>query len=164
MATKTFTVPHAAQRILDREAYLLSEMSKCSREAFEAEKHRRLEAARDGSAAPEAIKHLAEVNKLEKEMHETREALYHALHGLRESGYPTLRDEVLKPILIKRQERREQLDKDVQDLRKKYPGLEVEYDRSFDSGSLSVLRDYCTRNDIVSGHMSLADMVAGYSI
>jgi len=159
-----FIVPAASQKILDREAEIIAEMEKVSGLAFEQEKHRRLEAARDGSASPKAIKELAEVSKLEKEMHEQREALYHALQGLRESGYETFRDEVIKPILLKRQARREQLDADVQDLRKKYPAVEVQYDHTYDSGSLAALRDFCGRDTLPSNHMSLADIFNGYSI
>jgi hypothetical protein len=158
------TIPPASQKILAREAGLLAEMEQFSSVAFEQEKQLRLEAARDGSAAPKAIKELAEINALEREMHEQREARYHALLGLRDASYPTFRDEVIKLMLVKRQARRESLDADVQDLRKKYPALDVHYDHTYDSGSLSSLRDLCSRDTLPSNHMSLADIVNGYAI
>ncbi|MCE9543637.1 MAG: hypothetical protein K8R38_09025 [Verrucomicrobia bacterium] len=158
------TIPPASKKILDREAELTAEMSKYSGNAFEAIKHARLEAARDGSATPNAIKELSELSTLEKEMHEHRESVYHALQGLRDSGFLTLRDEVIKPMLLARQDRREQLDTDVQALRAKYPGLEIGYDHSWDSGSLHHLRDLCQRSTPHTTHTALGDIVAGYSI
>jgi len=157
-------IPPASLKILDREAELTAEMAKYSGEAFQAEKHRRLEGARDGSATPQAIKELSELSILEREMHEHREAIYHALQGLREAGYITIRDEVVKTMLAARVARRERLDTDVQALRAKYPGLEIGYDQSWDSGSLHHLRDLASRNDVISNHTALADIVAGYAI
>ena len=158
------TIPAASQIILAREAELVAQIAELSSEVFEAIKHERLSAVRDGKASPDSIKAVAELSKLEKDRHEMREAQYHALQGVREAGYITIRDEVVKPMLAARVARREKLDTDVQAIRAKYPGLEIGYDTSWDSGSLHHLRDLAGRNDPVSNHTGLSEIISGYSI
>ena len=157
-------IPPASQKILDSEAQLVAQIAELGSEAFEAIKHERLEAVRNGNATPDSIKAVAELSKLEKDRHEMREAQYHALQGLREAGFITIRDEIVKPMLAARIARREKLDSDVQDLRKKYPGLEIGFDQSWDSGSLHHLRELAGRNDPVSNHTGLSEIISGYSI
>ena len=99
-------IPAASQAALDREQDLLLELSKFDSKAFNALKHQRLEDARDGTASPEAIASLAELAALGREWDEKREALYHALQGLRDAAFITIRDEVLKPAYVARQARR----------------------------------------------------------
>ena len=139
-------------------------MQKHSSEAYHDLKTARHEAARDGSASAKVIRELSELSSVEKQMHEQREAIYVALQGLRGAGFMTIREEVLRPALLKRQDRREQLDADVQALRARYPGLEIGYDHSFDSGMLSSLRDLCTRKEALTTHTPLADLVSAYML
>jgi len=158
------TIPPASQKILDREAELVAQIAELGSEAFDLIKHERLEAVRDGNASPESIKAVAELSKLEKDRHEMREAQYHALQGVREAGFITIRDEVIKLMLAARIARREKLDSDVQDLRKKYPGLDVSFDKSWDSGAIHHLRELVVRNNPISNHTGLSEIIAGYSI
>ena len=163
MPTK-FTVPPASQKVLLREEELISEMQKHASEAYHDLKTARHEAARDGSASAKVIRELSELSSVEKQMHEQREAIYVALQGLRAAGFITIREEILRPALLKRQERREQLDAEVKGLRIKYPGLDIGYDHTWDSGSLGALRDLCTRREPVSTHTPLADLVSAYTL
>jgi len=158
------TIPPASQKILDREAELVAQIAELGSEAFDVIKHERLESVRDGKATPDSIKAVAELSKLERDRHEMREAQYHALQGVREAGFATIRDEVIKAMLAARIARREQLNSDVQDLRKKYPGLDVSYDKSWDSGSLNALRELVGRNNPISTHTGLSEIISGYSI
>jgi len=156
-------IPAASQQILDQEKALLSEVAELGSEAFQNMKHERLGTAR-ANPSPEAIAAVAELSTIERDRHELREATSHAWRGPRESGYVTIRDELVRPLLAARIARREKLDSDVQDLRKKYPGLDLGYDTSWDSGAIHHLTELAGRNNPISAHMALADIVNGYSI
>jgi len=157
-------IPAASKAALDREQDLITELSKYDSKAFAALKHNRLEDARDGAASPEAIASLAELAALGREWDAKRDALYHALQGLRDAAFITIRDEVLKPAYVARQARREAIDGDIQALRRKYPGLQVSYDPSWDSAQLGHLKDLCSRNFPISNHIALSDIVGNYAL
>ena len=159
-----FIVPEASAKILAREAELIAEVNKYNSEAFQAERHRRLENARNGDADPKHIKALTELAALGNEWNEKREAHYIALQGLRNASFITIRDEIVKPLLQARLERKEQLDKDIQALRAKYHGCQISYDHNWDTGSISTLKDISTRTRPVSDHMVMADFLDGYSL
>jgi hypothetical protein len=155
-------IPAASKAALDREQDLINELSKYDNAAWHALRHQRLEDAGDGAASPEAIASLAELPALGREWNAKREALYHALQGLRDAAFITIRDEVLKPAYVARQARREGVDADIQSVRKKYPGLQISYDPSWDSAQIAHLKDLCSRNFPISNHIALSDIVGNY--
>ena len=155
-------IPAASKAALDREQDLINELAKYDNAAWDALRHQRLDDARDGAASPEAITLLSELPALGREWDAKRDALYHALQGLRDAAFLTIRDEVLKPAYVARQARREAIDGDIQALRRKYPGLQVSYDPSWDSAQLGHLKDLCSRNFPISNHIGLSDIVGNY--
>ena len=155
-----FKIPKASQDLLDKEQDLLNEMRKYDGEAWAALKHQRLEGARDGTASPEAITALAELAAVGREWDEKRDALYHALQGLREVGYITLRDEVILPGLLAKKIQRDEVIKEINAIMSKHPGAGISYDRSWQAGIELEIEDVKKRSRPISPHQELSMLVS----
>ena len=123
-----------------------------------------MEAARVGKADAKAIQALADLDDLGIKWDSLREANYQALQAVRDQGYATIRDEVIIPALLVRQARREQLEKDIAEIKGNYPGCSITFDRSWESDILATIEEIKLLKRPVSNHMELASLVASVVI
>jgi len=147
--------------ILDREKELKDKLDPYLGGGFWDARNAAIEAARSGNATPEQIEEAAAAmdGRLEQKFYGMREVLQNSLNAFREESFPVFREEFLTPALEARKARREQLDKDVADLRTRYPGLRVNYDLQWDDGTISQLQDLVWLDRLGPRLFDMGDMV-----
>jgi hypothetical protein len=146
--------------LLKREAELVKSQNRFNDADFNAEWDRRIQAGRSAAATEEDIQRMAALldGSWKKSYWGQREAITFALDGFRNESFITFRDEFLIPALEEREDRREKLDQDVEELKAKYPGLKIVFDEKYDSASIEGLAQIAY-SDRPPGNLDFAILV-----
>lgn len=151
-------------QILTREKELETQLAALTDEAFHAEtgaiiaKATAAGASADEIAAGESV----ERGDLARKYHSERSIAYATLSRHRQESWPTFRELFLLPALAKWEADIAQAQQDVSDLRKRWPSLDLEFNKDWAAQAVSQLESQIDSLS-TSGHQSLGDFFTTFN-